>query len=78
MTVGAMLREMSQRELCHWIAYFRIENEHYDKSSSEEAKPESERPKIAVKQAKQEYTQEQKDGALLSQLFALAARDDFE
>lgn len=77
MTVGAMLRNMSQKELCHWIAYFRIENEQYADKNKEQEAAQIDKPKISVKQVG-EVTQEQKDGAMLSQLFALAARNDLE
>lgn len=60
MPVGRMLKEMTQRELCHWIAFFKLENEEHAQARKQ--------------MDKTDVTQAQKDGAMLTQLFAMAAR----
>lgn len=39
--VGVMLKQMTQDELCHWIAFHKIENEKYDKKGEKKAKANS-------------------------------------
>ena len=61
MTVQTLLGSMSQQELCHWIAYHRIENSRYEEQSGKSAE---------VK--KDEDTK--KEEAMVSQLLALAGK----
>lgn len=80
MTVAAMLQSMSQKELCHWIAFFKIEQERFDKEKDADTQGSDKQVENESsgnrKPEKSEYTQAQKDGALLSQLFALASCKD--
>lgn len=71
MTVGYMLKNMNQKELCHWMAYFRIESEEY------EARKEEIKAKGKAKQPDDEQAeQNKKDGALFAQLMMLAGKDE--
>ena len=60
MTVQTLLGSMTQKELCHWIAFHKIENEKYAETSPSKDGPTS---------------QKAKDGAMVSQLLALAGEN---
>lgn len=74
MTVRQLLENISQKELCHWIAYFKIEDREYQEKKEERQGKQS--ASVKVKQVDKEVTQEQKDGALLNQLLALAGKKE--
>lgn len=69
MTVSQMLKSMSQKELCNWIAYFRIESEEWEAKQEE-----SQTSRVIVKDKSKDVEQAQKDGALFQQLMALAGQ----
>lgn len=73
MTVQQMLRNMSQKELCTWMAYFRIEAE--EREAAKEEKSDN-APQIKVRDKPKQQTQADKDAALFSQLMFLSAQDD--
>lgn len=70
MTVERLLGEISQKELCHWIAFFRLENEEYE---DKKAGKEPERGKPPKAQKPDEPAQVQKDNLLFQQLMMIAA-----
>lgn len=72
MTVEFMLNNMSQKELCNWIAFFRLENEEYE-DRKEERRDKVENARIKIKQKDNEPSQLEKDKALMNQLLQLAA-----
>lgn len=61
MTVGYMLKNMSMKELCHWIVYHRLEADEDADKVKKQNNPTSE-------------TQSQKDAALLGRLLELSSR----
>lgn len=77
MTVRQLLKNMSQKELVHWIAYFRLEEKEYNEKREQEGQKRQGEPPVKINQvSKPKVTQAQKDGALLSQLLALSAQKD--
>lgn len=72
MTVAMMLKNMTQKELCYWIAYHNLENQEYDEKK-EQGRQKVENVKTASAPRKS-VTQKQKDAAMLSQLLALAGQ----
>lgn len=72
-----MLKNMTQKELCYWIAYHNLENQEYDEKK-EQGRQKVENVKTASA-PKKDVTQKEKDAAMLSQLLELAAvKDAFE
>lgn len=71
MTVQQMLRNMSQKELCTWMAYFRIEAEEHE---AENEGRKSNAPQITVRDKSKEPRQNDKDGILFQQLMALSGQ----
>lgn len=61
MTVQSLLQNMTQKELCHWMAYYKVKNEKYEEDR-----------KTDKKQDVNHDSQESKDGLLANQLLALA------
>lgn len=75
MSVAVMLREMNQKELCHWYAYFKLEREEYE-SHKTDRRNQREDARLKINQVeKREITQAEKDGLLLNQLLALSAQN---
>lgn len=72
MTVQSLLRNMSQKELVHWIAFYRLANEERERGAN--ASPETEKPepqKVKAKIVNKPVSQKQKDDLLLQQMFAI-------
>ena len=71
MTVQNLLANMTQKELCHWMAYYKIKNEKY-----EEENPTDKTDGItsSAPVPTPADSQEGKDELLLGQLLALAGQ----
>lgn len=67
MTVSQMLANMTQKELCHWIAFFRLQNARFEDRRQNGKNGQASR--------KQEVSQAQKDQLMMMQLLALAGKD---
>ena len=61
MTVQSLLKNMTQQELCHWMAYHRIETEEHETRSP-----------YGAKKAPQPQRKLSNDEAMLSQLLRMA------
>ena len=65
MTVQSLLSNMTQKEICHWMAYYKIKGDDDKEGEKELTKP----------QPKQDQ-QAKNDQDLMSHLFALAGRKE--
>lgn len=69
MTVQSLLKNMTQQELCHWMAYHRLETEEHEKLR--ESRSEARSP-YGAKKAPQPQKKLSNDEAMLSQLLRMA------
>lgn len=75
MTVKQMLGNMTQKELAHWIAYFRIENAEHEREKQERHEKQ-ENGKVTINQVSDEASQLQKDQQMMMQLLALSGQSE--
>lgn len=77
MTVKQLLGNMSQKELCDWIAYFHIENMEYEKEKMErEDRRQNDSPAIKINQDPDNDSQLRRDQQMLMQLMALSGQKE--
>lgn len=77
MTVKQLLGNMSQKELCNWIAFFHIENEEYEKEKKERQEDrQSNSSTVKINQDSDNDSQLRRDQQMLMQLMALSGQKD--
>ena len=64
MTVQSLLANMTQKELCHWMAYYKVKNEDHEKERSTDSRDDSTPVDPQI----------EKDQILMGQLLALSGQ----
>lgn len=72
MTVAQLTANMTQKELCHWIAFFRLENERLDEVRNK--KDEGGGITAGQPTTTNSVSQTQKDMLMIQQMMALAGK----